>query len=116
MGVVYAAEHKLLGRPAAIKVLLPQYLGNQQIVERFFNEAKAATEIKHPGIVEIYDFGYRDDGSAYIAMEFLDGEDLEARLRRLGQLPIAQAIHFSIQIASWARATGWRTPAARCSN
>jgi eukaryotic-like serine/threonine-protein kinase len=100
MGVVYLAEHKLLGRLAAIKVLLPQYSDNKQIVDRFFNEAKAATEIKHPGIVEIYDFGYQDDGGAYIAMEFLEGEDLEARLRRQGQLPIVQAIQFSSQIAS----------------
>src|SRR5512146_1555714 len=58
MGVVYAAEHTLLGRPAAVKVLLPEMSQNQDIVTRFFNEARAATSIRHPGIVEIYDFGW----------------------------------------------------------
>jgi tRNA A-37 threonylcarbamoyl transferase component Bud32 len=100
MGVVYAAEHRLLGRPAAIKLLLDQYSRNPQIVQRFFTEARAATAIRHPGIVEIYDFGHQDDGSAYIAMELLDGEDLDTRVRRLGRLPVSQSIHMTMQIAS----------------
>jgi tRNA A-37 threonylcarbamoyl transferase component Bud32 len=100
MGVVYAAEHRLLGRPAAIKLLLDQYSRNPQIVQRFFTEARAATAIRHPGIVEIYDFGHQDDGSAYIAMELLEGEDLDTRVRRLGRLHVGQAIHMAMQIAS----------------
>jgi tRNA A-37 threonylcarbamoyl transferase component Bud32 len=100
MGVVYAAEHRLLGRPAAIKLLLDQYSRNPQIVQRFFTEARAATAIRHPGIVEIYDFGHQDDGSAYIAMELLEGEDLDTRVRRLGRLPVGQSIHMAMQIAS----------------
>jgi serine/threonine protein kinase len=100
MGAVYAGEHTKLGRKAAIKVLLPELSGNQELVERFFNEARAATAIKHPGIVQIYDLGYQDDGSAYIAMEFLEGEGLDARLRRLGYLPVQQALRFTGQIAS----------------
>ena len=82
MGAVYAAEHALLGRPAAIKVLLPELSQKQDIVMRFFNEARAATAIRHPGIVEIYDFGTHTDGRAYIAMALLHGESLEHRLRR----------------------------------
>jgi serine/threonine-protein kinase len=100
MGVVYAAEHRLLGRPAAIKVLLEQFSRHPQIIQRFFTEARAATAIRHPGIVEIYDFGHQDDGSAYIAMELLEGEDLDTRIRRLGRLPVGQAIHMAMQIAS----------------
>jgi serine/threonine-protein kinase len=100
MGAVYAGEHTLLGRKAAIKVLLPEFSTNQELVERFFKEAVAATAIKHPGIVQIYDFGHQDDGSAYIAMEFLEGEGLDARLRRLGKLPVLQALRFTGQIAS----------------
>jgi serine/threonine protein kinase len=100
MGAVYAGEHVKLGRKAAIKVLLPELSGNQELVERFFNEARAATAIKHPGIVQIYDLGYQDDGSAYIAMEFLEGEGLDARLRRLGRLPVQQALRFTGQLAS----------------
>ncbi len=82
MGVVYAAEHTLLARPAAVKVLLPELSGNQEIVKRFFNEARAATAIRHPGIVEVYEVGRIDDGSAYIVMEHLEGETLRARRRR----------------------------------
>ena len=87
MGAVYAAEHTLIGRAAAVKVLLPEFSQNQAIVARFFNEAKAATSIRHPGIVEIYDFGWHTDGSAYIVMEYLQGETLGARRLRTGFHP-----------------------------
>src|SRR5262245_33436927 len=82
MGAVYAAEHAMLGRPAAIKVLLPELSKQQDIVTRFFNEARAATAIRHPGIVDVYDFGWTPDGAAYIVMEHLEGETLSRRLRR----------------------------------
>ena len=82
MGAVYAAEHALLGRPAAIKVLLPELSQKQDVVMRFFNEARAATAIRHPGIIEIYDFGWTPDGAAFIVMEFLDGETLGRRSAR----------------------------------
>src|SRR6185503_3797440 len=76
------AEHSLLGRPAAIKVLLPELSQKQEIVRRFFNEARAATAIRHPGIVEVYDFGWTPDGAAYIVMERLEGETLARRAAR----------------------------------
>ncbi len=81
MGVVYRGEHVQLGRPAAIKVLLPQMSSDPQIVQRFFNEARAASSIDHPGIVEIYDYG-QDGGRAYIVMALLRGESLDHRLMR----------------------------------
>jgi serine/threonine-protein kinase len=99
MGAVYLASHTLLGRPAAIKVLLPEMSRHPELVTRFFNEARAATSVKHPGIVEIYDFGYHTDGSAYIVMEFLDGESLATRLRRGGLLPEPRATALCRQIA-----------------
>src|SRR5262245_55878509 len=99
MGAVYLAEHALLGRPAAIKVLLREMSHRQDLVTRFFNEARAATSVKHPGIVEIYDFGYHTDGSAYIVMEFLEGESLSTRLRRTGPLPEARAVALGRQVA-----------------
>ena len=71
MGSVFLAKHTLIGRLAAIKVLNPEYCHNKDIVDRFFNEARAATSIDHPGIVEIYDYGLKDDNSAYIVMEYL---------------------------------------------
>ncbi len=98
MGAVYAAEHTLIGRVAAVKVLLPEFSQNQEIVTRFFNEARAATAIRHPGIVEIYDFGYHADGSAYIVMELLQGEPLATRMAR-GRMSSAPALAIARQIA-----------------
>src|SRR5712672_2335019 len=81
MGAVYAAEHSLLGRPAAIKVLLPDLSQKQDVVTRFFNEARAATASRDPGIIEVYDFGWTPDGAAFIVMERLEGETLARRAR-----------------------------------
>jgi serine/threonine protein kinase len=83
MGAVYAAQHTLLGRSAAIKVLLPELSQKQDIVTRFFNEARAASAIRHPGIIEIYDFGWTPSGAAYIVMEHLEGETLGQRASRV---------------------------------
>src|SRR5262245_28051889 len=84
MGEVYRAEHALLGRPAAIKVLHPAFTHDPLVVERFFNEARACALIKHPGIIDVLDFGHDSAGSAFIVMEFLEGESLAARLRHVG--------------------------------
>src|SRR5258708_21990027 len=81
MGVVYLARHTTLGRPVAVKVLHPELSTNQSIVTRFFNEARAATAARNPGIVEVFDFGFVD-GCAYIVMEYLEGESLGARIQR----------------------------------
>jgi tRNA A-37 threonylcarbamoyl transferase component Bud32 len=99
MGVVYRAEHVLLKRPAAIKLLQPELTQNQDMVARFFNEARAATAIRHPGIVEVFDFGVGGDGSAYIVMELLEGESLARRLSRGGPIPALRAIQLGRQIA-----------------
>jgi tRNA A-37 threonylcarbamoyl transferase component Bud32 len=99
MGVVYRAEHVLLKRPAAIKLLQPELTSNPDMVARFFNEARAATAIRHPGIVEVFDFGVGGDGRAYIVMELLDGESLARRLGRGGPIPAPRAIQLGRQIA-----------------
>ena len=88
MGVVYVAEHTQLGRPAALKMLLPQFSSDETIVQRFFNEARAASAIDHPGIVEIYDFGKHTDGRAYIVMALLKGETLQERITREPLAPV----------------------------
>ena len=100
MGAVYLGEHTLIGRKAAIKVLLPEFSHKQEIVERFFNEARAGTAIGHPGIVQIFDFGYHDDDSAYLVMELLVGEALNERLDRLGRLGEDDALRIARQCAS----------------
>src|SRR5512147_2771071 len=100
MGSVWLAEHTMLGRRAAIKLLHPMYTARPDIVTRFFNEARAATAISDPGIVQIFDFGHHVDGSAYIAMEMLEGEPLDKRLRRLGRLAVPDALRIMRQVAS----------------
>ena len=91
MGSVYRAEHMLIGRPVAIKVLLPEFTANREIVNRFFNEAKATTAIRHPGIIEVFDFGYLDNGRAYIVMELLEGMTLARRAKTIGAMNEGEA-------------------------
>ncbi len=100
MGAVYLAQHTLLGRRAALKMLLPMLSARPDVVNRFFNEARATTSISDPGIVQIFDFGYHADGSAYIVMEYLEGEALDARLGRLGRLPVPDALRLIRQVAT----------------
>jgi serine/threonine-protein kinase len=100
MGAVIRAEHTLLGRTAAIKVLRPDSSRNHETVNRFFNEAKAAAAVRHPGIVEIYDFGYLPSGAAFLVMELLEGETLRARLRARGRLTEREAFGIVRGIAS----------------
>jgi len=100
MGAVYVAEHTLLGRKAAIKALLPELSAHKEIVQRFFNEAKAVTQITDPGIVQVFDFGYDSEGRAYIVMELLEGEAMDKRLARVGMLPPADAVRMMKQICA----------------
>jgi serine/threonine protein kinase len=100
MGSVYRAQHELLDRPAAIKLLRPELTENDELVQRFFNEAKAATAIRHPGIVEVYDFGYTDDGLAYLVMELIDGEPLSKVIAARGRCPELEAAQIARSIAS----------------
>jgi serine/threonine-protein kinase len=104
MSEVWVAEHALLGRHAAIKVLRAELSRKPDIARRFFNEARAMTAIANPGVVQIFDFGFHIDGSAYIVMELLDGETLERRLRRVGALAVPEALHIVRQVASGLRA------------
>jgi eukaryotic-like serine/threonine-protein kinase len=91
MGTVYRAEHTLIGRLAAVKILHPELCTNRDIVNRFFNEAKTTTSIKHPGIVEVFDFGYMPSGHAYLIMEFLEGMPLSHRVTARGPIPEGEA-------------------------
>jgi serine/threonine protein kinase len=86
MGEVYLARHRHLNRDAAIKVLLAEISMNQTVVSRFFTEARATAQLRHPHIVEIFDCDVLPDGRAYIVMEYLRGESLRGTLDRLGTL------------------------------
>jgi serine/threonine protein kinase len=100
MGTVYRAKHELIDRVAAVKLLKPEFSANPEIVERFFNEARAATAIRHPGIVEVLDFGFLSSGNAYLVMEFLEGQTLSARLLDRGRLSEAECAMITKGVAS----------------
>jgi serine/threonine-protein kinase len=95
MATVYLGRHTLLGRAAAIKVLLPALSRNKETVERFFNEARTLSRITDPGIVQVFDFGHLNDGRAFIVMEFLEGESIHARLKRIQRLDAAACLRLS---------------------
>ena len=86
MGVVYLAEHSVMGRLAAVKLLLPTMTESSDAVTRFFNEARATASINHPGIVDIFDCAQMANGQAYIVMEYLEGQTLGAYITRHGNL------------------------------
>ncbi|HJL14818.1 MAG TPA: protein kinase [Sandaracinaceae bacterium LLY-WYZ-13_1] len=86
MGAVWRARHALTGRKLAIKVLDEGYLGNEQVVKRFGREARVASTVQHPGIVEVLDLDQTEEGVPFLVMEFLEGETLAARIERRGRL------------------------------
>ena len=95
MGTVYEAVHEEIGRRAAIKVLHPELARDPQMAVRFVNEARAANLLRHPGFVEIYEFGRLPAGEPYIVMEFLDGELLAHRLQRF---PRGTAVRWTLEL------------------
>jgi eukaryotic-like serine/threonine-protein kinase len=97
MGEVYYAEHTLMGRRAAIKVIREELSRDAAVIERFVNEARAVNAIKHPNIVEITDFG-QVGSRYYLIMELLEGETLEARLEREPHLSEQDAIGIATQV------------------
>jgi serine/threonine-protein kinase len=99
VGTVYEGEHVQLGRKMALKVLHPDG-ATGEVIRRFFNEARAVNEIRHPNILEVEDFVTTDDGEHYLLMELLVGEDLRAKLSRDGVLPPEQVTQIGDQLAS----------------
>lgn len=101
MGLVYEAAHVRIGHRAAVKVLHPQFAESSEFARRFLDEAKAVNIVEHQGIVSIFDFGQRPDGSLYIVMEYLRGRTLESLLAVHPQgLGIEQALDLLEQLSS----------------
>ena len=98
MATVYAARHRLVDRPCAVKVMNAQFARNDVIRERFRREAKAAQKLAHPNIIEIFDQGETPDGYVYLVMELLRGETL-ADLLEHGKVPLERGLPIMIQIA-----------------
>ena len=104
MGEVYKATHRMLARPAAIKLIRPELLaarnGEQAeiAVQRFHREATAAAQLRSPHTVGLYDFGTTEDGTLYFAMELLDGMTLDAMVEQTGPLPAARVVHILRQV------------------
>jgi serine/threonine-protein kinase len=105
MGEVWRAEHRMLVRPAAIKLIRPEVLGatsldGQHVVRRFEREAQATALLRSAHTVELYDFGRADDGTFYYVMELLDGFDLNELVEQFGPVPPERALHFLRQICA----------------
>jgi serine/threonine-protein kinase len=104
MGEVWRAEHRLLARPAAIKLIRPSLAGQPQnggsadAARRFEREAQVIASLRSPHTVELFDFGVAGDGSFYYVMELLDGLDLETLVRRSGPLAPERVVHILRQI------------------
>ena len=97
MGRVYEGEHLLIERRVAIKVLREDFTRRADVVERFRREAKSASRIGHPNIVDVLDFGEAPSGASYFVMELLQGEDLADVLARLSKLPPERAVLIAFQ-------------------
>ncbi|HSR67276.1 MAG TPA: serine/threonine-protein kinase [Acidobacteriota bacterium] len=98
MGEVWRAQHEMLARPAAVKLIRPEVLGvdeaqGRQLTARFEREARATASLTSPHTVGLYDFGVAPDGTFYYVMELLQGLDLEMLVERFGPLPAPRAVH-----------------------
>lgn len=99
MGVVYRGEHIYIGKEVAVKILHDGYGGREESIKRFLREARAASLIAHPNIVDVTDFGKSNDGTVFFVMEFLHGEPLDALLQRERRLDLLRAITIVNQMA-----------------
>jgi serine/threonine protein kinase len=100
MGTVFEARHEIIGRRSAIKVPSEELLRDPEFGARFLNEARAANRVRHPGLLEIYEYGNLPDGAPYLVMELLEGESLDLRLALLGgRVPPAMALAVAGQLA-----------------
>ena len=97
MGLVVAARHLELGELFAIKLLLPTALAQAEVVERFVREARSSARLRGEHVARVHDVGRLPDGAPYMVMEYLEGKDLRALVRKGGPLPVEDAITFVLQ-------------------
>jgi eukaryotic-like serine/threonine-protein kinase len=105
MGAVYEGVQLRLERRVAVKLMARELSANPEAIARFRREAEVTSQIGHPHIVQVFDFGAAPTGEPYLVMEYLEGEDLEKRIQRVGRLPLAAAAHIIKQVSSALSAT-----------
>ncbi|MCA1665252.1 MAG: serine/threonine protein kinase, partial [Myxococcales bacterium] len=98
MGAVYLADQPTMGRSAVVKLLHPSLSRDPQVAARFNLEARAAAALNHPHIVTVYNYGALDDGVLFLAMEHLEGRNLERSIEESGRLSARRAVHVAVQI------------------
>ena len=100
MGAIYEAAHLGVGKRVAMKLMSKELAAHPEALARFRREVKVTTELAHPHIVDVFDFGASPTGEPYLVMEYLDGEDLEQALEREGRMPLRVAVQIVKQVAS----------------
>src|SRR5499425_1665700 len=100
MGAVYEAQHVVIDKPVAVKVLRDKYLDRPEVAKRLVQEARLASSIRHENIVDITDSGATEDGRTFVVMEHLDGLSLAELVKREGALPEARVLEIVRQAAS----------------
>ena len=100
MGSVYRARHKQLGTTIAVKVLHEQFRRDLQFCARFHAEALVVSQLDHPNVVRIVDYGQEPDGLLYLAMDFLEGIELQEKLLRAGTLPLPRIVDIAMQVSA----------------
>ena len=100
MGAVYEAVQLRLNKRVAVKLMARDLAANREALVRFHREAEITSHLGHPHLVTVFDFGQAASGEPYLVMEYLEGEDLDHRLRRVGRLPIEKVVHVARQVAS----------------
>lgn len=105
MGTVYEGHHTGAGKRVAVKVMHRELLAYPELAARFRREAKVTSELDHPHVVSVFGLGATPAGQPYLVMEFLDGEDLQSHLERVGPLPMETVVQIVNQVASALAAT-----------
>ena len=100
MGAVYEAVQLRLNKRVAIKLMARDLASNREALARFHREAEITSHLGHPHLVTVMDFGQAESGEPYLVMEYLEGEDLDHRLRRVGRMPVDAVVHVVRQVAS----------------
>src|SRR6516164_1657939 len=99
MGVVYEARHRSLGKRVALKLLHPHYSDRRDALKRFEREARAAAQLRHPHVVNVFDIGH-EAGCAFLAMDLVEGDTLAQRLAEGGPLSLREIADVVLPVAS----------------